>query len=120
MPSDDVLEAAGRRAAFRPVPTPPSIDSLAKEVDRRRTKRRRVVGGVAAAAIAVIAIPLAVVLIDDGQPDVVTLGSDPDTEAVSAEPSSLATQTELSPTPAAPPPSTTASDESRGRIRLLA
>jgi len=76
MPSPDLLEAAGRRAAFRPVPTPPSIDELASEVGRRRTKKRQIVGALAAAVALVVAIPLGASIISAEEPDVVTLASD--------------------------------------------
>lgn len=76
MPSTDALERAGQRAAYRPVPAPPSIDSLTAEVGRRRTKRRRAVGGGVAALAAVVAIPFGVATLNDSQPDVVTLATD--------------------------------------------
>ena len=100
MHTTDALEAAGRRAALGPVPSPPTIDALVAEVDRRRSKRRRVVGGAAAAIVAAVAIPVGVVLIDGGQADVVTLASDDVAESLSDAPASLASQPEPSPTSA--------------------
>ncbi len=77
MPSPDLLESAGQRAAFRPVPIPPSVDELATEVDRRRTNRRRAIGGGVAALALVLGLPLGASLIGDGQPaDVVTFAAD--------------------------------------------
>ena len=94
MPSTDDLEAAGRRAARGPVPHPPSIDTLVAEVDRRRGKRRRVAGGVAAALVAVVVLPIGVAMIDDGPAEVVTLASDDVGESLSGEPASLPSQNE--------------------------
>lgn len=90
MPSPDLLEAAGRRAALGPVPTPPSIDSLVAEVGRRRTKRRKVAGGAIAALVAAVAIPVGVMLVDDDQPNVVTLASDDGAELSSGDPAGVA------------------------------
>ncbi len=98
MPSTDLLEAAGRRAALGPVPTPPSIDSLVAEVGRRRNRRRKVVGGAVAVLVAAVTIPVSVALIDNDRPDVVTLASDDGTELSSADPAGLATEVEPSTT----------------------
>ena len=77
MPSPDLLESAGQRAAFRPVPIPPSVDELTAEVDRRRTNRRRAVGGGIAALALVVGLPLGASLIGEDQPaDVVTFAAD--------------------------------------------
>lgn len=105
MPSNDYLEAAGRRAALGPVPTPPTIDELTAEVGRRRNKRRKVIGGAMAALVAVIALPIGVALVSDDQPDAVTLATDDGEEISSEEPAGLASQVEPSTTSTTAAPS---------------
>lgn len=89
MPSTDVLEAAGRRAALGPVPAPPSLDALNAEVDRRRTKKRRAVGGGIATVAALVAIPLGVAFVGNADPEV-NVATEGVAEATSDEPASLA------------------------------
>lgn len=76
MPSIDHLKAAGERAALRPVPVPPSIDELSDEVGRRRSRKRSIVGGAAAALTLVVAVPLGAALITNDAPDVVTFATE--------------------------------------------
>ncbi len=106
MPSPDLLESAGQRAAFRPVPIPPSVDELTAEVDRRRTNRRRAIGGGIAALALVVGLPLGASLIGGDQPDdVVTFAADGvagdsiGEGAVAVQPAETSTSTSTTTTP---------------------
>ena len=98
MPTPDLLESAGRRAALGPVPAAPSLDALSAEVDRRRSRHHKIVGGVAAALVVALAIPAALVLADNDQTDLVTLASNDGIELSSDEPTGLAAQVDPAPT----------------------
>lgn len=111
MPSTDHLEAAGRRAALGPVPTPPTIDALNAEVGRRQNRRRNVFSGVVVALVAAVAIPVSVALIDNDQPDLVTLASDGGAELASSDPAGLPDQVEPSTTSTSAAPTTTSATE---------
>ncbi len=107
MPSTDHLEAAGRRAALGPVPTPPTIDALTAEVGRRQNRRRKVFSGAVAVLVAAVAIPVSVAMVDTDQPDLVTLVSDGGAELSSADPAGLAAQVEPSATSTSVAPTST-------------
>lgn len=111
MPSPDLLESAGQRAAYRPVPMPPPLEDLATEVDRRR-KKRRAIGGTLAALSLVVAIPVGVSLVSNDQPDVVTFATeDGDRGSVSESPVAVQpAETSTSTTPSTSTSTTVVSD----------
>ena len=90
MPSPDLLESAGQRAAYRPVPMPPALDDLVHEVDRRRKKRRLIGGGVGALSLA-LALPFVTSFVTNDEPDVVTFATE-DAGASSVSDSPVAVQ----------------------------
>ena len=59
MPFDNDFQAAGRRAAMQPVPSPPPLAQLQENADKQKSKRRLVGSGVAALAFIAVSLPLA-------------------------------------------------------------
>ena len=81
MPSIDDLEAAGRRAAERPVPAPPDVTSLQRGAGRHRSRRRAAFASFAAVAALGAGIPIGLSLRDDAPLEVVAAGTDSEADA---------------------------------------
>ncbi len=125
MPSPDLLESAGQRAAFRPVPAPPSLHDLTAEVGRRRTKKRRTIGGGLVALALVVGLPVGASFIGSDEPDVVTFAADDvDSASVSegvvalqpAETSSTSTSTSSTSSTSTSVPEDSSSDADLGPL----